>query len=166
MGKKGAYLNSSTDSGSKSFFGNDAAKRKANVGISLVVAFAVAVITGVMLHLKSHGIIIQPRSVLKIVHWILGYAMAALLCIHWTQFRRMLEALKVKFRWFYADTWILTVLFIATFLTGTVKLLTPVKIPHLGLWHYGIGLAMSATAAVHLMPGIPALRRLRRKAQF
>ena len=43
----------------------------------------------------------------------------------------MLNALKKKFRWFYADIWLLIILFTATLLTGTVKLLSPVKIPHL-----------------------------------
>ena len=60
-----------------------------------------------------------------------GYAMTALLFIHWTQFGKMLNALKKKFRWFYADTWLMIILFTATLLTGTVKLLSPVKITHL-----------------------------------
>lgn len=60
-----------------------------------------------------------------------GYATTALLFILWTQFGKMLNALKKKFRWFYADTWLLIILFTATLLTGTVKLLSPVKITHL-----------------------------------
>ena len=51
------------------------------------------------------------------------------------------------------------ILFIATLLTGTVKMLSPVKIPHLGLWHYGIGIAMAVTVVIHLIRGIPALNR-------
>lgn len=137
-------------------------KSKADIGIALVLAFAVTLIIGVILHLKSHGILIQPRSVLKIAHWIFGYAMAALLFIHWSQFHKMLNALKTKFRWFYADTWLLIILFIAVLLTGTVKLLTPVKIPHLGLWHYGIGIAMSVTALIHLLRGLPSWNRMRK----
>lgn len=89
--------------------------------------------------------------------------MTLLLIVHWTQFRKMLTAMKKKFRWFYADTWLLIVLFLATLLTGTVKLLTPVKIPHLGLWHYGLGLAMGVTAVIHLIRGLPALAKYRRK---
>lgn len=137
-------------------------KTKANIGLALVITFAVTLVTGIILHLKSHGIIMQPRSVLKIIHWLVGYAMTALLIIHWSQFSKMLTALKKKFRWFYADTWLLIILFIATVLTGTVKLLTPVKIPHLGLWHYAIGLAMSATALIHLIRGIPSWNRMRK----
>ena len=124
-------------------------KSKANIGIALVITFAATLIIGIMLHLKSHGIIIQPRGVLKAVHWIFGYAMTVLLFIHWAQFQKMLNALKKKFRWFYADTWLLIILFIATLLTGTVKLLSPVKIPHLGLWHYWFGMAMGITAIIH-----------------
>lgn len=134
-------------------------RTKANIGIALIATFVITVVIGILLHLKGHGIIIQPRSVLKIIHWILGYAMTALMIIHWTQFRRMLSAMKNRFRWFYADTWLMIILFIATLLTGTVKMLSPVKIPHLGLWHYGIGIAMSVTVVIHLIRGIPALNR-------
>lgn len=135
-------------------------KTRANIGIALVIAFAITLVTGIILHLKSHGIIIQPRGVLKTLHWIFGYAMTALLFIHWAQFKKMLNALRNKFRWFYADTWLLIILFIATLLTGTVKLLTPVKIPHLGLWHYGIGIAMSITVIIHLTRGLPSWYRI------
>lgn len=140
-------------------------RTKANIGIALVITFAITLVTGIILHLKSHGIIIQPRSVLKAVHWIFGYAMTVLLCVHWAEFRKMLSALKKKFRWFYADTWLLLILFIATLLTGTVKLLSPVKIPHLGLWHYGIGIAMSITTLIHLIRGIPSWNRMRKASR-
>lgn len=140
-------------------------KTKANIGLALVICFILTMIIGFILHLKSHGILIQPRSILKITHWAFGYAMAALLFIHWTQFRKMLAAMKKKFRWFYADTWLLIILFIATLLTGTVKLVSPIKIPHLGLWHYGIGLAMGITAVIHLVRGIPSWNRLRKNEQ-
>ena len=137
-------------------------KNKANIGIALVITFAFTLITGVILHLKNHGILVQPRGVLKAVHWIFGYAMTVLLCVHWSQFNKMLGAMKKKFRWFYADTWLLIVLFIATLLTGTVKLLSPVKIPHLGLWHYGLGILMSVTAIIHLVRGLPSWNRMRK----
>ena len=137
-------------------------KSKANIGIALVITFAATLIIGIMLHLKSHGIIIQPRDVLKAGHWIFGYAMTSLLFIHLTQFQKMLNALKKKFRWFYTDTWILIILFIATLLTGTVKLLSPVKIPHLGLWHYWFGMAMGITSIIHLIRGLPSWNRIRK----
>lgn len=137
-------------------------KSKANIGIALVFTFAVTLVIGIILHLKSHGIIVQPRGVLKTVHWIFGYAMTVLLFIHWAQFQKMLNALKKKFRWFYADTWLLIILFIATLLTGTVKLLSPVKIPHLGLWHYWFGMAMGITAIIHLIRGLPSWNRMRK----
>lgn len=137
-------------------------KNKANIGLALTITFALTLITGIMLHLKSHGILIQPRATLKAIHWIIGYAMTIFFCIHWSQFRKMLNAIRKKKAWFHTDTWLLIILFIATLLTGAVKQFTPVKIPHLGLWHYIIGLAMSITAIIHLIRGIPAWRRLRR----
>lgn len=140
-------------------------KTKANIGIAWVIAFAVTLILGIILHLKGHGIIVQPCGVLKTVHWIFGYTMTVLLFIHWAQFRKMLNALKKKIKWFYADTWFLIILFLVTLLTGTVKLLTPVKIPHLGLWHYGLGIAMSITAIIHLIHGLPAWTRMRKSVR-
>lgn len=137
-------------------------KKKANIGLALVIVLIATLATGIILHLKGHGIVLQPRSVIKIVHWSLGYAMTALLLIHWTQFHKMLSALRKRFAWFVADTWILLLLFLATFLTGTVKLLSPVKIPHLGLWHYSFGITMAVTAAIHLVRGIPAWNRMRK----
>ena len=62
-------------------------KTKANIGIAWVIAFAVTLILGIILHLKGHGIIVQPCGVLKTVHWIFGYTMTVLLFIHWAQFR-------------------------------------------------------------------------------
>ena len=135
---------------------------KASIGTALVIAFAVTLIAGIILHLKSHGMVVQPRGVLKITHWIFGYVMTALLVIHWSQFHKILGAMKKRFRWFYADTWLLILFFIATLLTGTVKLLSPVKIPHLGLWHYWFGIAMSITALIHLRRGLPSWNRLRK----
>lgn len=140
-------------------------KTKANIGIALVLTLTVTMVIGIILHLKSHGIIIQPRDVLKNLHWISGYAMTVLLLIHWTQFRKMLNAMKNKFKWFYADTWLLIIFFIATLLTGTFKLLSPVKIPHLGLWHYWIGIAMSITALIHLVRGLPSWNRMRKSGR-
>ena len=137
-------------------------RTKANIELLLLIAFAVALTIGVILHLKSHGIIVEPRSALKVIHWVFGYAMTALVLVHWAQFRKMLGAMKKKFRWFYADTQALIILFLATLLTETVKLLAPVKIPHLGLWHYAIGIAMSLTVVVHLFKGIPAWLRMRK----
>lgn len=140
-------------------------KKKAKIGITLVVVFTLTMMAGIVLHLKSHGIIVQPRGTIKTVHWILGYAMAALFVVHGMQFRRVLAALKKKFAWFYADTCLLVILFAATLLTGTVKLLSPVKIPHLGLWHYGIGIAMGVAAVIHLFRGIPSWNRLRKSGK-
>lgn len=54
-------------------------KKKVNVSIVLMLFMLVTLLTGILLHLKSHGIVIQPRSVLKVVHWFLGYGMAAML---------------------------------------------------------------------------------------
>lgn len=68
-------------------------RSKANVGMTLLILFLITLITGVILHLKSHGVIIQPRGVIKIVHWVEGLLMASFACWHGFQFKKMLNAI-------------------------------------------------------------------------
>lgn len=135
---------------------------KANVGMTLVILFLITLITGIILHLKSHGIIIQPRGAIKVVHWVSGLLMALFACWHGAQFMKMLTAMKTKFRWFWCDTWVAVVFITLTVLTGLVKLLSPDKIPHLGLWHYWMGIIMAVAIIVHLFRGLPSWLRLRK----
>lgn len=137
-------------------------KAKADIGMTLVVLFLITLVTGVILHLKSHGIVLQPRGVIKMVHWLAGFLMAALACLHGVQFKKMFVAMKNKFRWFHIDTWVVILFLCLTVVTGLVKLLSPVKIPHLGLWHYWAGMIMTLAVAVHLVRGIPGWNRLRK----
>ena len=137
-------------------------KSKANVGMALIILFVITLATGVILHLKKHGILIEPRPVIKMVHWIAGFLMVGVACLHGIQFKKMLLAMKTKFRWFWADTWIVIVFLGITFITGLVKLLSPVKIPNLGLHHYWFGIIMSVAVIVHLFKGIPSWNRLRK----
>lgn len=137
-------------------------KSKANIGMTLVILFAITLVTGIILHLKKHGIIIEPRSVIKIVHWIAGLLMVGLALVHGLQFKKMLSAMKAKFLWFWGDTLVVIVFICLTIITGAVKLLSPVKIPHLGLWHYWFGIIMTVAVIVHLFRGIPSWNRLRK----
>lgn len=137
-------------------------KSKANIGILLIVFFVVTLVSGVILHLKKHGIVVEPRSVIKIIHWSAGLLMTFFACWHGIQFRKMFTALKAKLRWFWGDTWVVIVFTCLTVLTGLVKLLSPVKIPNLGLWHYWLGMIMSVAIIVHLFRGIPCWNRIRK----
>lgn len=137
-------------------------KSKANLGMTLVILFAITLVTGIILHLKKHGVIIEPRSVIKIIHWIAGFLMVGLACIHGIQFKKMLSAMRSKFLWFWGDTWVVIIFICLTFITGAIKLLSPVKIPHLGLWHYWFGIIMTAAVIVHLIRGLPSWNRLRK----
>ena len=137
-------------------------KSKANIGMTLVILFAITLVTGIILHLKKHGIIIEPRSVIKIVHWIAGLLTVGLALVHGLQFKKMLSAMKAKFLWFWGDTLVVIVFICLTIITGAVKLLSPVKIPHLGLWHYWFGIIMTVAVIVHLFRGIPSWNRLRK----
>lgn len=137
-------------------------KIKANIGMAMMLLFVVVLISGVILHMKKHGVLIEPRYIIKIIHWSSGFGMCVLAAIHRKQFGNMLCALKSKAKVFVSATKLLTATLILTFVTGAVKLLLPVKIPHLGLWHYGIGIAMSIAILIHLWRGIPAWYRLRK----
>lgn len=137
-------------------------KSKANLGMTLVVLFAITLASGIILHLKKHGMIVEPRPVIKCIHWIAGFLMVGLSCIHGIQFKKMLSTMKTKFRWFWGGTWVAIVFICLTFITGIVKLLSPVRIPHLGLWHYWFGMIMSVAVIVHLFRGIPSWNRLRK----
>lgn len=137
-------------------------KSKANVGLTLVILSLVTILTGVILHMKKHGIVVEPRPVIKTVHWIVGFLMIGFVCLHGVQFKKMLAAMKNKSRWFWGDTWVVIVFITLAFISGLVKLLSPVKIPHLGLWHYWFGLLMSVAIVIHLVRGIPSWNRYRK----
>lgn len=88
--------------------------------------------------------------------------MTALMISHAIQFKKVLAALKKRFLWFWLDSRIAEILTLLTFVTGFVKLCSPVKIPHLSLWHYAIGIALEVIVAIHLVRSIPAWNRLRK----
>lgn len=132
---------------------------KVGIGIGLLVTLLIALATGIILHLKKHGVVIEPRPVIKMIHWIAGAAMIVLLGFHIGIYSRMLTAMRNKFRWFWLDTWALGIVTAVVAITGFVKLLSPVKIPHLGMWHYWLGLAMGVLAIIHLFRAIPAIKR-------
>lgn len=137
-------------------------KQKANMGTAMMILLAVTLITGVTLHLKKHGILVEPRYVIKIIHWLCGFTMCGIAFVHWRQFGRALTAIKNKVKWFYASTSLLKLMLVLTFLTGLVKLLSPVKIPDLGLWHYAFGIVLGVSAIIHLVRGVPSWRRMKK----
>lgn len=136
------------------------ARSKVNVGVTLLTLFLVTLVTGIMLHLKKHGIIIEPRPLIKVIHWVAGFLMTGFACWHASQFWKMFGNMKKQFHFFWYDTCMVILMTAATFATGLVKLLSPVKIPNLGLWHYFLGIAMAIVICFHLVRGIPSLRRL------
>lgn len=123
----------------------------------LTISFIIVLITGVMLHLKKHGILIEPRPLLKAIHYYTGFLMTLCLTFHVTAYFHALRAMANRHRWFCGITWVMLIFFVATLATGVVKLASPVRIPHLGLWHYWLGLIMSACALFHLYMAWPYL---------
>ena len=109
-----------------------------------------------MLHLKKHGIVIEPRAVLKAIHYYAGYLFSLCALLHVQMCLPVLQKMKAK-PWFRRFTWILLGICAALPLTGIVKQFSPVKIPHLGLWHYWFGIIMIVTAVLHLWTALPWL---------
>lgn len=138
------------------------AKSKTRVGTWLTVMFLITTVTGIMLHLKRHGILVEPRPVIKTIHWLTGYAMTVLACLHYIQFKTVFAAMKNRLRLFRGATMAVIFFVAALFITGAVKQFSPVRIHNLGLWHYWLGLIMIVPVALHLVRGIPAWLRLRK----
>ena len=122
----------------------------------LTACLVIVAATGIMLHLKKHGIVIEPRAVLKAIHYYAGYLFSLCALLHVQMCLPVLQKMKAK-PWFRRFTWILLGICAALLLTGIVKQFSPVKIPHLGLWHYWFGIIMIVTAARHLWTALPWL---------
>ena len=122
----------------------------------LTACLVIVAATGIMLHLKKHGIVIEPRAVLKAIHYYAGYLFSFCALLHVQMCLPVLQKMKAK-PWFRRFTWILLGICAALLLTGIVKQFSPVKIPHLGLWHYWFGIIMIVTAARHLWTALPWL---------
>ena len=131
-------------------------RHKRIIDTVLTACLVIVAATGIMLHLKKHGIVIEPRAVLKAIHYYVGYLFSLCALLHVQMCLPMLQKMKAK-PWFRRFTWALLGFGTAVLLTGTVKLLSPVKIPHIGLWHFWLGLFMIATAARHLWTALPWL---------
>lgn len=120
----------------------------------LTACLVIVAATGIMLHLKKHGIVIEPRAVLKAIHYYAGYLFSLCALLHVQMCLPVLQKMKAK-PWFRRFTWILLGICAALPLTGIVKQFSPVKIPHLGLWHYWFGIIMIVTAVRHLCTALP-----------
>ena len=122
----------------------------------LTACLVIVAATGIMLHLKKHGIVIEPRAVLKAIHYYAGYLFSLCTLLHVQMCLPVLQKMKAK-PWFRRFTWVLLGICAALPLTGIVKQFSPVKIPHLGLWHYWFGIIMIVTAVRHLWTALPWL---------
>lgn len=122
----------------------------------LTACLVIVAATGIMLHLKKHGIVIEPRAVLKAIHYYAGYLFSLCALLHVQMCLPVLQKMKAK-PWFRRFTWILLGICAALPLTGIVKQFSPVKIPHLGLWHYWFGIIMIVTSVRHLCTALPWL---------
>lgn len=113
-------------------------REKRRIDTTQTVLFVFVAATGIMLHLKSHGYIIEPRPVIKAIHYCCGFLMTICLAVHAWAYHSALRGISQQKRWFGLATYTIIIMFIAVFATGTVKLCSPVKIHGLGLWHYSL----------------------------
>ena len=97
------------------------------------------------------------------LHYCTGFVMVALTAVHVGNYIKSFKALSVKYPYTVINSQVLMVMLAIVFLTGLVKLLSPVKIPNLGLWHYWLGIIMSVAAVIHLWRMLPWLMRKYRR---
>lgn len=135
-------------------------KVKSGVGMTLIVLFVITLVTGIILHLKKHGVVVEPRDVIKLIHWLAGFTMGVLACLHGKHFWRVFINTLKKRAPTSINTVVLSIFIIATVVTGVVKLASPVKIQGLGLWHYWLGIIMSVSVLFHLFRGVPMLVKM------
>lgn len=130
---------------------------KRRVDTALAVTVLLTALTGIALHLKKHGILVEPRAVLKTVHYVMGFAMLACATLHASLTLRLMRPMGTKRPWFVRMAWLLLLLLAAAGVTGLLKLALPVKIPHLGLIHYWAGVMLTLSATFHLSIALPWL---------
>ncbi len=135
---------------------------KVNVGLTSVILFFITLLTGLSLHVRTHSPHEEPHKVLIICHCAAGLLMVCFAGWHGIQFRKVLNAMRKRFLWFWFDTWIVILLICLAFLTGIAKIIVSSGATHMGLHHYVLGLVMSIAIIIHLIRGIPALNRLRK----
>ncbi|MGN0206200.1 MAG: hypothetical protein ACI4BC_03060 [Muribaculaceae bacterium] len=132
-------------------------KSNRTIDTLLVISTIGVVATGIMLHLKKHEILIEPRDILKIIHYSLGAIMVLCGYLHYRVRTGILSAMKKSKPMFRAFSLVLLWLIVTLTLTGAWKLFDPVKIPHLGLIHYYMGIAMAVVSVIHLRSALPWL---------
>lgn len=123
----------------------------------LAVSFLAVFLCGIVLHLKRYGILIEPRAVIKVVHYSIALVMVCAFVVHYRGGRVALQGMARKHPRFVAASKVLLWAVVLTAATGAVKLLSPVRIPNLGLVHTWCGIAMAALAFLHLAVGLPLL---------
>ena len=133
------------------------------IDITAFSALIIVLVTGIILHLKKHGLLIEPRSVIKVIHWCAGYIFVIMASWHFAIHKKWLGMIHAKQPLYWALLVSLPALVLLTFGTGTVKLLVH-GIRGLGMWHYWLGLIMSAALVLHISKALPYLLRSLRKS--
>ena len=86
----------------------------------LTACLVIVAATGIMLHLKKHGIVIEPRAVLKAIHYYAGYLFSLCALLHAQMCLPVLPKLNAK-PWLRRFTWTLTGICATLLLTSTGK---------------------------------------------
>ncbi|MGM9694490.1 MAG: DUF4405 domain-containing protein [Alloprevotella sp.] len=140
---------------------------KTKINLMLTVTFVLVFVTGILLHLKKHGLVLEPREVLKVAHYAAGFLMVGCALCHVLFTSKVFRIVGASRHIFFFFTCLLEAALFLVFVTGVLKLLSPVMIPHLGLVHYWLGIVMTVSASVHLFTVLPwlvrNLKNLRRK---
>ena len=130
--------------------------------VMMLLALTVLV-TGIILHLKAYGIVVEPRQVLKTVHYLAGFALAVFIIGHFATHAKWFVPVCERDPLYGTVFVLLIIAFLSTLGTGIVKLCAHVR--GLGLWHYWLGIAMSLLVIIHVSKAFPYFLKLVGKKQ-
>ena len=74
-------------------------RHKRIIDTVLTACLVIVAATGILLHLKKHGIVIEPRAVLKAIHYYSGYLFSICALLHAQMCLPVLQKMKAK-PWF------------------------------------------------------------------
>ena len=74
-------------------------RHKRIIDTVLTACLVIVAATGILLHLKKHGIVIEPHAVLKAIHYYSGYLFSLCALLHVQMCLPVLQKMKAK-PWF------------------------------------------------------------------
>jgi hypothetical protein len=131
--------------------------------LAMLIIALVVLVTGIVLHLKVYGVVVEPRAVIKVVHYVAGFLLVAMMVMHFAAHAKWYGPVCKAQPVYGAIIAVMGVVALATFVTGLVKLCAHVR--GLGAWHFWLGIALAVFVVYHISKGLPYVRKMLSKKQ-